>query len=187
MDHETIRDVISALSFAISVFLLFIHIRNRRTQLSSYHLARFTHRSSSIDLQFVGAEQAGDNILFKLVLFSPGSVATIIQSFAIFEDVQTRNPIRRLLWPNEWRRVEGARWWPTRDSTKKELRSMADEYENLYVEDFRTILALMPGAIDRRKYRFEIRTNNGFQTKETTIDGITIYFSHHFEQRFDER
>jgi hypothetical protein len=137
-------------------------------------------------LKYISSELVDDYVLLKLVLFSPGPIATIIQSFAVFEDSRTRNPIRRLLWPTEWRRIEGARWWPTRDVNQKKPRLLADEYENLYVQDARIILVAMPGMIDRRKYLFEVRTNNGFQIHETTIDATAIHFSHHFEEWYSE-
>ena len=169
MDHDAIRDLISVLGFVISLFLLFVHVKNRRTQLSSYQLARATYRSSSINLHYIGSEQVDDYVLLKLVLFNPGSVAAIIQSFAVFEVSPTRNSLRRLFWSTEWGRVENARWWPTKNPDQKTFRYLADEYENLYVEDFRTILVSMPGVIDRREYLFEVRSNHGSQTTKTTI------------------
>ena len=187
MDHDAIRDLISVLGFVISLFLLFVHIKNRHTQLSSYQLARATYRSSSIDLHYIGSEQVDDHVLLKLVLFNPGSVAAIIQSFAVFEVSPTRNSIRRLFWPTEWRRIEDARWWPTKNADQKTSGYLADEYENLYVEDFRTILVSIPGMIDRREYLFEVRTNHGSQTTRTTIAATASHFSHHFERWYRER
>jgi hypothetical protein len=76
----------------------------------------------------------------------------------------------------KWRRVEGMRWWPTQDANDKTVKTLSEAYESLYVDDVRTILATIPRLIDRRKYMFEIVTNNGGRIRETTIDALAIYF-----------
>ena len=187
IDHDTIRDAVSALGFLISLFLLFIHIRNRRTQISAYHISRATFRSSSIELCFIASEQLKGEVLLKLIVFNPGSIAAIIQSFAVFEEVRTRNFLKRMVKPTEWKRIEGARWWPTKEVDQIQPRSYAEEYESLYVNEHRVILVRMPGMIDRREYLFEVKTNHGGQRRFTTIDATTSYFPYHFEQRYDEK
>lgn len=184
MDSTLIRDLISLSGFIISLFLLQIHIRNRRTQVSSYQISRAAYRSSQIELVYLSSEQVESQVFLKLVLFNPGSIAAIIQSFAVFERVPTSNPFRRIFRSTEWRRIERARWWPTEDVDHKVPKFLEDEYKNLFVQDQRTILVKMPGYIDRRSYRFEVRTNLGGRTRETTIDGTATHFSHHYEIRY---
>jgi hypothetical protein len=135
----------------------------------------------------VSTEQLDDNILIKLVFFNPGSIAAIIQSLTIYKEVEASSFIKRLLGFTEWKEIRSARWWPTADSSCKEPKSMADEYQNLYVEDHRDILVSIPGRIDRNVYRFAIQTNHGGHSHYSTIDATTTYFSHAFRQWFQER
>ncbi len=186
MDHDIFRDIISFLGFAISLFLLIIHIKNRGTQLSTYRISRATFRSSEIVLHFIGSEQLEGNVLLKLVLFNPGSIASVIQSFAVFERVSSPNGLLRLFGFNKWQRIEDAKWWPTKDTTMTNPKLLEDVYESLYVEDHRTILVTIPGIIDRRQYLFEVCTNNGCLNLMTTIDGFQTHFAFSFKQKYDE-
>ncbi len=181
MNHDIFRDIISFLGFAISLFLLIIHVKNRGTQLSTYRISRAAFRSSEIVLHLIGSEQLEGKVLLKLVLFNPGSIASIIQSFAVFERVPSPIGLLRLLGFKEWQRIEGAQWWPTKDATFTNPKLLEDEYENLYVEDHRTILVAIPGMIDRRQYLFQICTNNGCLNLMTTIDGFQTHFAFRFK------
>jgi len=187
IDHDTVRDAISALGFLISLFLLFIHMKNRRTQISAYHISRAAFRSGAIELQLISSKQIESEVLLKLIVFNPGSIAAIIQSFAVFEEIPTKNILKRIFKPTEWKRVEGARWWPTKEIEQINPRSYAEEYENLYVNEHRHILVRMPGAIDRRNYLFKVKTNHGGQCRITGIDALSSSFPYHFEQRYDEK
>jgi len=180
MDENSIRDIISLLGLGISLFLLAIHIKNRQTQLHSYQLARAVYRNSEIELRYLNSERLEDEVLLKFAFFNPGSIAAIIQSFAIFEQVKTNNPFLRFFRPREWRRIENACWWPTENADQKSQKFLADEYANLYVKDQRILLAKIPGPRDGRPYRFEIRTSLGGKEIETTIDERAIHFSYHY-------
>lgn len=184
---QIVNLLMSSLSLVISLALLFIHLKNRKTQLNSYILSRSAFRSSSINLKYVSSEQLDDSILIKLVLFNPGSIATIIQSLTVYKEVESRFFIGRLLGFTEWREVREARWWPTTDSSCKTPKSMADEYKNLYVEDYRDILVSIPGLIDRNVYQFVIESNHGGLEHFSTIDSVTSYFPHAFRQWFHEK
>lgn len=185
-DSQILNLAMSSASLAISLALLFVHLKNRRTQLSSYFLARAAYRSSSIDLKYVSSEQLEDNVLIKLVLFNPGSIATIIQSLTIYREVESRFFLFRLLGRTAWKELGEAKWWPTSDPSCKDQKFLADEYKNLYVEDYRDIFVLLPGYIDRNVYRFAIETNHGGHTRTSTIDATRTYFSHAFRQWFHE-
>jgi hypothetical protein len=161
LDTQVLNLVMSSASLAISLALLFVHLKNRKTQLRSYVLARAAARSSSINLQYVSSEQLDGKVLIKLVLFNPGSIAIIIQALAVHKKVESRFFLLRLLGLTEWTELDQAAWWPTSDSSCKDEKFFADEYKSLYVEDYRDIFALLLGCLDRNMYRFHIQTNNG--------------------------
>ncbi|WP_288393087.1 hypothetical protein [uncultured Herbaspirillum sp.] len=181
-----LKDWIGIAGFAISVFLLFIHIKNRRTQLRSYWIAREAYRSSAIQLAFIQSEQLKDFVLLKLVLFNPGSIAAVIGSFSVKRKVRL-NFIERALRINSWKEIPDSKWWPTQDASDKTVKYLADESSSLYVEDQRIIYALIPGMIDRDEYQFEIRTNNGWRILETTICATRTSFAHASEDWFYEK
>lgn len=186
LDSQTLNLAMSSASLAISLALLFVHLKNRKTQLSSYFLARAAYRSSSIDLKYVSSEQLGGNVLIKLVLFNPGSIATIIQSLTIYKRVKSRFFLLRFFGRTEWEEIREAKWWPASDPLCKDQKFFADEYKSLYVEDHRDIFVLLPGYLDRNVYRFSIETNHGGYSHSSTIDGTWSHFSHAFRQWFRE-
>ncbi|WP_031359125.1 hypothetical protein [Caballeronia sordidicola] len=187
--QQIVSLVIAILGLLISLYLLYINIKNRRTQQSSYYISRALHRSSRIVLKYINAEQLDGRFLVKLVLYNPGSVASIIHSFAVFKPTVNPNRFFRLFKLNVLKRIEDAYWWPTQDENQKEPRYLDDEYRSLYVKDFRVILVSIPGWVDRVKYAFEIRTNNDFQIHETNLDEIkgSTRFSHHYEEWHTEK
>jgi hypothetical protein len=182
--QQLVTLAIAIIGLLISLYLLYINIKNRRTQVSAYRITRALHRSSKIVLKYINAEQLDGRFLVKLVLFNPGSIATVIHSFAVFKPTKNPNWFFRIFKPSVLRRIEDAYWWPTQDEDQKEARFLDDEYQNLYVKDYRVILVSIPGLIDRERYEFEIRTNNDYQIQQTHIDGIqgTHRFSHHYEE-----
>ncbi len=171
---------------AIALALLFIHFKNRGTQLNSYFLSRAAHRSSSIDLKYVSSEQLEDNVLIKLVLFNPGSIATIIQSLTVYKEVESKFFLLRLFGRTEWKELREVSWWPTSDPSCKDQKFFADEYKSLYVEDCRDIFVLLPGCIDRNVYRFAIESNHGWYSHSSIIYATECYFPHAFRQWFHE-
>ncbi|MFM0647266.1 hypothetical protein PQR14_23330 [Paraburkholderia bryophila] len=192
MDLQTLQKIftiLGILGWPVGIVSLYIAIKNRRTQQLSYFISRKTHRSSRIVLQYVNTEQLDGRFLVKLVLFNPGSIASVIYSFAVFKPTENPNWLLRLFKPIVLKRIEDAQWWPTQDEDQKEPRCRDDDYQNLYVKDFRVILVSIPGWIGREKYEFEIRTNNDFQVHETYIDGIkgTHQFGYHYEEWYSER
>jgi hypothetical protein len=180
---------IAVIGLLISLYLLYINIKNRGTQVSAYRITRTLHRSSKIVLKYINAEQLDGRFLVKLVLFNPGSIASVIHSFAVFKPTQNPNRFSRIFKPILLKRIEDAYWWPTRDESQKEARYLDDEYKNLYVEDYRVILVSIPGMVGRERYEFEIRTNNDYQIHQTHIDGIkgTHRFSHYYEEWHAEK
>lgn len=184
LTQQLITLTIASIGLLISLYLLYINIKNRETQVSAYRITRTLHLSSKIVLKYINTEQLDGCFLVKLVLFNPGSIASIIHSLAVFEPTQNPNCFFRIFKPTVLKRIEDAYWWPTQDENQKEPRYLDDEYQNLYVEDYRVILVSIPGLVDRTLYEFEIRTNNHYQTLETHIDGIkgTHQFSYHYEE-----
>lgn len=185
--HEYIRDIISVSGFLISIFLLFIHIKNRKTQLRSYWLTRATHRSSFCELNYICSEQLSDSIILRLVFFNPGPIAAVIKSFSVYRESTPKNVLLKFLGISIWADLPNLRWWPTADPDKTDIKHVADEYQNLYVDDQRVIMVSIPGYIDRSRYKFEIKTNHGVQTLECAIDGTFSYFPHSFNQWFHEK
>lgn len=181
MSKDFVQMFISWSGFAISVCLLFLQIKNRFTQVSSYNLSRATYRSSTIVLKLVHVEQLEGSVLMKLVIFNPGSVAAVIQSCSVFEKPKSKNWFLRIF-ISKWQRVERSSWWPIKDGSDNEPKYLADAYQELYVKDVRSIYVSMPGMTDRRTYMFEVRTNNGYVTTETSVMEGATYFSHHFEE-----
>jgi hypothetical protein len=186
MDHELIRDIILGVNVVIAFFLFFVHIKNRRTQLSIYYLTRSIHRSSINDFIFISSEQVHGNVLLKFVLFNPGSVAAVIQSFSVYDVPDSYSWLRRRFEVLKWRRIEDTQWWPTRNVDQKEPRYLEEEYENLYVGECRVIMARIPGVIDRRKYLFRIDTNHGYVTTECAIDAVKTQFACRHERRYKD-
>lgn len=186
LDTHGLNLAMSSASLVISLVLLFIHFKNRKTQVSSYFLARAAYRASSIDLKFVSSEQLEGDVLIKLVLFNPGSIATIIQSLTVYKEVESRFFLFRFLGRSGWKEVVDAKWWPTNDTSCKDQKFLADEYKSLYVEDCRDIYVLLPGYIDRNMYRFTVETNHGGYSHSSTIDATRTYFSHAFRRWFHE-
>lgn len=182
--QELITLAIAIIGLLISLYLLYINIKNRRTQVSAYRITRGLHRSSRIVLKYINTEQLDGRFLVKLVLFNPGSIASVIHSLAVFKPAKNPDWFFRIFKPTVPTRIEGAQWWPTQDEDQKEARYLDDEFRNLYVEDYRVILVSIPGMVDRERYEFEIRTNNDYQIHETHVDGIkgTHRFSHYYEE-----
>jgi hypothetical protein len=182
--QQLITLAIALIGLLISLYLLFINIKNRRTQLSAYRITRTLHRSSRIVLKYINVEQLDGRFLVKLVLFNPGSIATVIHSFAVFKPTENPNRLFRVVKPTLIKRIEDAYWWPTQDENQKDARYLDDEYKNLYVEDYRVILVSIPGLVGSEQYEFEIRTNNDYQIQKTDLRGIkgTHRFSHYYEE-----
>lgn len=180
---------IASIGLLISLYLLYINIKNRGTQISAYRITRSLHRSSQIVLQYINSEQLEGRFLVKLVLFNPGSVACVIHSFSVFKSTKNPNRFLRIFKPTVLNFVEDARWWPTRDEFQKEPTTLDEGYQNLYVEDCRIILVSIPGWLDREWYEFEIRTNSEDLIHKTRVDGIkgTHQFSHSYERWYTER
>lgn len=192
MNQETqplITLVIAVISLLISLYLLYINVKNRGTQVSTYRINRALHRSSRSVLQYINTEQLDGRFLVKLVLFNPGSTASIIHSFAVFKPIKNPNRLFRIFKPTVLQCIDDARWWPTRDENQKDPQYRDDEYKNLYVEDYRVILVSIPGWVDRERYEFEIRTNNDYLVHKTHILGIkgSHQFSHYYEEWHTEK
>lgn len=192
VDQETqqlITLAIALIGLHISLYLLYINIKNRGTQISAYRINRSLLRSSQIVLQYINTEQLDGHFLVKLVLFNPGSIACVIHSFAVFKPIKNPNCFLRVLKPTVSNAVEEVRWWPTRDESQKEPKTLDDEYQNLYVEDYRVILVSIPGWVDRDWYEFEIRTNSDNLIHKTRVDGIkgTHQFSYSYSRWYTER
>ncbi|WP_129373655.1 hypothetical protein [Pseudomonas aeruginosa] len=186
-DNQVLNVVMSSASLVISLALLLIHLKNRKTQLRAYFLSRETYRSSIVVLDYVASEQLDENVLLKLVLFSPGSVATVIRSLTLYRKCESRFFLLRAFGITEWRKVREVTWWPVSDPNCKEQKYLADEYRSLYVDSHRDIYVLFPGFIDRNEYKFEVKTNHGSCSTKSTIDATKIYFSHAFRQWFHEK
>lgn len=176
--NDTLKNLINYIGFAISIFLLFIHIKNSRIQRNSFWLARDSQRSSSIDLVYISSMQLDKKVSLKLVLFNPSSTSAIIKSFAIYKQIPSRNILLRLFNKKELERIENARWWPTKHPEDRTMKYLADEYQNLLVKDQRDILVLFPGEIDRNYYCFEIKTNHGDILRHVDIYGTNTCFPH---------
>lgn len=192
MNQETqqfITLAIAIVGLLISLYVLYINIKNRVTQVSAYRVTRALHRSSNIVLKYINTEQLDGHFLVKLVLFNPGYIASVIHSFSVFKPARNPNRFFRIFKPKVLNQIDNAYWWPTREENQKEPRYLDDEYQNLYVEDYRVILVSVPGLVDREWYEFEIQTNNGHLIHKTHIDGVkgTHRFSHHFKEWYAEK
>lgn len=180
---------IAIVGLLISLYLLFINIKNRSTQVSAYRMTRANQRSSKIVVILVNSEQLDGRILVKLVLFNPGSIATVIHSVTTFKSRKNPNVLFRLFKPFVLYEVEDAYWWPTRDADQKKPRFLEDEYRNLYFEDFRVVLISIPEWAEIGSFEFRICTNNDYIHLKTYVDGVTgdRRFSHHFEEWYAEK
>lgn len=192
MSQETqqlITSAIAIIGLLISLYLLFINVKNRGTQVSAYRMTRAIQRSSKIVVIFVNCEQLDGRFLVKLALFNPSSIATVIHSVATFKPRKNPNRFFRIFQPFVLSRVEDAYWWPTRDAEQKKPRFLEDEYQNLYFEDSRVIFISIPEREEIGPYEFRIFTNNDHMCFTTYVDGVkgNRRFSHHFEERYVEK
>lgn len=107
--QELVTLSIAVAGLLISLYLLYINIKNRGTQLAQYRISRHSHRSGRIVVQYVNTEQLEGRFLVKLVLFSPGSIASVIHSVAVSKLVGNSNRLLRLFKPMVHERIEDAR------------------------------------------------------------------------------
>lgn len=170
MDLAGSGGVVTYVNAVLALVALYLSIRNRGTQIAMYQLTRSTYRSSTNDFHVISAEQLDDSVLVKLIFFNPGSVAAVIQSLSVYE---IPHPVwwlpRRLDWLRR-KRLDLAKWWPTRDEDEKTPRLFADRYLELMVKENRVILVRLPGMINRLTHEFELKTNHGSATTWGTLD-----------------
>lgn len=160
MDASEISMVISIISLMISLAVLFIHYKNRKTTLHSYWINRNVHRYSASEMTIVRTIQQENSYFAHLVYFNPGSVASILQSLTVYRQVKYKLPFLPFFL-KDWEEITEAKWWPTESPDDFNVKFIADEYTNLYVEDYRDILVVLPGRINRGVHRFHIKTNQG--------------------------
>jgi hypothetical protein len=177
------ENAISILSLLISSYVL---LSNKRTLIKTYRLNRAGVRSEDIELLFIASEQKEESASLKLVLFNPGNVAAIINSLTIYKFAPHPIKILRYIGIKKWQEVEDAHWWPSSEDKFDSIRTLEDEYSNLYVEDYRNIFVNFPGYISRTDYKFFIQTNNGSVERITTIDATKIYFPHAYRKWYHE-
>ncbi len=176
--------VMTYVNAAIALVALYLSIRNRKTQIEMYRLTRSTHWSSTNDFHVISAEQLHDSVLVKLVFFNPGSVSAVIQSLAVYEiPSQVWWLPRRLDWLRR-KRLELAKWWPTRDEDEKTPRLFADRYQELMVKENRVILVRFPGMINRLTHAFELKTNHGLITTWYALDFVEKGFAYQSHRNF---
>ena len=181
-----VPEIFSAISLLIALAALVINFKNRQTTLKGYLMSRNSIRSSEFDLFFVSATQLQDSVLVKLAVFNPGSIAILIKSMTVYVKQQRRNAILRVVSPYEWVELVDAKWWPSDNDDCVEVKTVDQAYRLLYVKDQRDIKIRIPGFVDRRAYRFYIKTNHGFQYRETRIDDSNSCFPFNFEQYYSE-
>ena len=185
-DSSILNITMSSASLVISLILMIIHIKSRRTQLNTYFLSRATHRSSSIVFDYISSETSSGSMLITLSLYNPGSVAAIIRCLTIYEERQSKFFLVRSLGLNRWMPVNDAIWWPTSDPRCKEEKYLADEYRSLYVRDQRDIYVKIPRITNGIRYRFELRTNHGGVITQATTGAGKSHFPHAFSQWFSD-
>lgn len=81
-------------------------------------------------------------------------------------------------------KIEEARWWPSCDNEADSIKTLKNEYVNLYVEDYRNIFVNLPGYISREDYKFLVKTNHGSVERITNIDSTEIYFADSYQRWF---
>ncbi len=187
LEGITRNELISLANLFISLSLLFIHLRNIKTQRRSYILTRAAHRNSGVILKYVSSEQQEKSTLIRLILFNPGSIAFVIQSLSAHKQTDSKYSFLRYLGIMRWQEIKEARWWPTSHPSCKDIKCFSDEYKSLYVKEHRDILISLPGYIDRNQYRFSIETSQGGLWIQTTIDYSKTNFDKKFVQNYYEK
>ncbi|KWS38260.1 hypothetical protein [Pseudomonas syringae] len=172
------------LSLLMSFSALCISVFNGRIQKASYQLTRTTHRSGTNDLHVVSSEQLKDSVLVKLVYFNPGSIATVIQSLAVYEVPKPVWWLPRRFHIAQKSRIEKAKWWPAGDGDEKNIKLFADNFEYLIVNNSRVIFVRLPGMINRLDHAFELKTNHGSLVTTDSLDFIEREFSFDSKRRF---
>lgn len=181
---EYLTNHVSTLSLLMSFAALCISVRNGRIQTASYQLSQATHRSGTNDLHVVSSEQLDNTVLVKLVYFNPGSIATVIQSLAVYEVTKPVWWLPRRFNIVRKSRIEKAKWWPVGDSEEKITKLFADNFQYLIVKDCRVIFVKLPGMVNRRNHAFELKTNHGALVTISSLDftdrGFSIDSNRHF-------
>lgn len=160
MDAPTISIAISTISLLISFAVLLVHFKNRRTALYSYWINRNIHRYSASEMTIVRTIQKEDSYIAHLIYFNPGSVASVLQSITVYRQVKYKFPFLPFF-INDWEKITAAKWWPTENPDDHDVKYVADEYSNLYVEDYKDILVTLPSRVNLDVHRFYIKTNQG--------------------------
>lgn len=160
MKEIDISIAISVVSLLVSIAVLHIHLKNRRTNLHTYWINRNVQRYSAPEINVVRTVQERDFYIIHIIYFNPGSIASILQSLTIYKQVDYKFPLIPIVF-NDWDEVTESKWWPTESPNDFKRKYMADEYANLYVENYKDILVMFPGNIDRALHRFYIKTNQG--------------------------
>lgn len=173
------ENIISVFSLVISLYIFF---SNRKILIRSYKLSRNIVRSEELEMLFVESQQMEERIVIKLVLFNPGNIAAIINSFTVYKLVPSRIKVLKYLGFKQWREITNARWWPSCNDEAEGIKTLKTEYKSLYVKDYRNIFVSVPGYISDEDYKFFVKTNNGSIEQITDINATEIYFSHRYRK-----
>ncbi|HFG1793269.1 TPA: hypothetical protein ACGF1Q_003582, partial [Vibrio cholerae] len=187
MNQEFYTIAISLISLSVAIFALYLNYRNHRVSRKSYFINRELMRNGNLHLDFVKSTQLEDRYVVHLVVFNPSQIGLLLHSLAVFEIVENRSWINDLLNKREWVELTKAKWWPTTNLDDFNIKSRADEYKNVYVENSRDIYVSIPGFMPRTKLKFEIVTNLGGYAHIGSVDSTRSYFSHSFQQFWHEK
>ncbi|EGR3000234.1 hypothetical protein MTR11_23655 [Vibrio sp. CCB-PB317] len=187
MNQEFYTIAISLISLSVAIFALYLNYRNHRVSRKSYFINRELMRNGNLHLDFVKSTQLEDRYVVHLVVFNPSQIGLLLHSLAVFEIVENRSWINDLLNKREWVELTKAKWWPTTNLDDFNIKSRADEYKNVYVENSRDIYVSIPGFMPRTKHKFEIVTNLGGYAHIGSVDSTRSYFSHSFQQFWHEK
>lgn len=187
MNQEFYSAAISLISLSVSIFALYLNYRNNNFSRKSYLINRKLIRNYNLHVDFVKSTQLDDRYVTHLVVFNPSEVGLLLHSLTVFEIVENRSWLNQFLNKREWLELTEAKWWPTTNLDDLNIKSRAEEYKNVYVENNRDIYVSIPGFIPRTKHKFVIVTNLGEYEHIGSIDSTKSYFSHNYQQYWYEK
>lgn len=138
-------------------------------------------------MYYVNSVEHKERYIIHLALFNPDSIGVVIQSLSVYRKTTYSYRFIPLLIFKSWDEIDGSRWWPTKNTTCYEVKSVHEEYENLYVDNMMDIMVSIPGYKDRELYKFQVKTNKNEHSITANIDIKQSYFPYRSTSYYNDK
>jgi len=166
----------SLTALLISIITLFIHIKNRFTNLKSFSITKDSHKRSFFEIIFIESKAFENEHIAKLAIYNPSSTALILNCVKLYKKESVTNRLYNLFgYYYNWKQVE-IKWWPSNKPDFTDEKFLHQEYENLIIKDMKNIFVQIPNDIERVLHKFEVITSFGEMTHITNITGTDSSF-----------